>query len=164
MLKLAIVGHARHGKDTVCEILASKYNVTFTSSSAYCCKCVIYPVLKDKYCYTSDWECYVDRVNHRAEWFDLISAYNADDPARLGKEILEHNGIYCGIRSAEELLALKSQGLVDLVIWVDASKRLPPEDSSSITIDKSMADIILDNDGSLEELNAAVCKLPVTRG
>jgi len=38
-LKLLIIGHGRHGKDTVCEILRDKYNLqVFESSSRFCSK------------------------------------------------------------------------------------------------------------------------------
>ena len=42
-------------------------------------------------------------------------------------------------------------GLFDLIIWVDASERLPKEPSTSFNIDKSCADIIVENNGTLEE-------------
>ena len=35
-----------------------------------------------------------------------------------------------------------------LIVWVDASERLPLESSNSCNIDKSCADIIIDNNGS----------------
>ena len=34
-------------------------------------------------------ECFEDRVNHRSEWFDLITNYNKEDRTRLTKEILK---------------------------------------------------------------------------
>ena len=43
--KLIIIGHGRHGKDTVCEILRDKYNFKFISSSQYCSEKVIFPIL-----------------------------------------------------------------------------------------------------------------------
>ena len=41
--------------------------------------------------------------------------------------------------------------MFDLVIWVDASNRLPLEDKESFNIDKSCAHIILDNNGTYNE-------------
>jgi hypothetical protein len=32
--------------------------------------------LKEKYGYADEEECYADRHNHRAEWYDAICAYN----------------------------------------------------------------------------------------
>ncbi len=43
------------------------------------------------------------------------------------------------------------QGLFDVIIWVDASERLPLEDPSSFDIDKTCADIIIENNGTYDE-------------
>ena len=40
--KLLVIGHGRHGKDTVCEILRDHYGYTFESSSQFCSKLFIY--------------------------------------------------------------------------------------------------------------------------
>ena len=47
--KLLVIGHGRHGKDTVCEILRDKYGYSFESSSQFCSKLFIYEMLKKKY-------------------------------------------------------------------------------------------------------------------
>ena len=65
-LKLLVIGHGRHGKDTVCEILRDRYGYTFESSSKFCSKLFIYNDLKNKYNYLNEEECYADRHNHRA--------------------------------------------------------------------------------------------------
>ena len=49
--KLLVIGHGRHGKDTVCEILEKNYNYSFESSSRFCSKLFIYNDLKEKYGY-----------------------------------------------------------------------------------------------------------------
>jgi hypothetical protein len=52
-----------------------------------------------------------------------------------------------------------NQGLFDLIVWVDAGERLPHEDASSFNIDKSCADIIVENNGSYEEFVDKVIRL-----
>ena len=47
-LKLLIIGHGRHGKDTVSEILHDNYGYSFESSSQFCSKLFIFNDLKDK--------------------------------------------------------------------------------------------------------------------
>ena len=111
--------------------------------------------------------CYNDRRNHRSQWRDLICAYNQEDPARLGREIFMHYDIYNGIRSRREFTALQDADLIDVVLWVDASKRLP--DSSDVTMELTTedADHIIDNNGSLAELKlslAALCATNLIRG
>lgn len=150
--KLIIIGYGRHGKDTVCDILKEKYNFNFISSSQYCSEKVIFPILSPMYGYKTTDECYNDRHNHRKEWYDLIANHNADDPSRLGKDILSEYDIYCGLRRKEELQSLIYQDVCDYVIWVDASKRLPPEDESSCTVTQSMADYTIDNNLDYDNL------------
>lgn len=150
--KLIIIGYGRHGKDTVCDILRDKYGFNFMSSSQFCNEKVLFPILAPLYGYKSLDECYEDRHNHRKEWFDLIAEHNIDDPARLGKELFSEYDIYCGLRRKEELEALSDQNVADYIIWVDASKRLPPEDESSCTVTQDMADFTIDNNGDYDTL------------
>ncbi|MDS1821113.1 hypothetical protein QX249_10615 [Vibrio parahaemolyticus] len=51
----------------------------------------------------------------------------------------------------DEFMALKNGGLIDLIIWVDASERLPPESSNSMKLSKEDADIIISNNGNKAE-------------
>lgn len=155
-MKLLIIGHARHGKDTVSELLVDVLGLKFRSSSDFANERAVYPVLAPKHGYTSLEECYQDRVNHRREWYNLIRSYNGDDPSRLAREVMQENDIYCGMRHREEFEACRREGVFDHVIWVDASERLPQEsaDSMSLTIDD--ADIVVDNNGSFEDLKAAI--------
>lgn len=156
MLNLLVIGHARHGKDTVCEILRDKYGYKFMSSSEYCAEHVVFPILGPIYGYHTWQDCFVDRSNHRAEWFNIIREYNGKNPARLGLEIFATYNIYCGLRNAEEMRALKLEKAYDVAIWVDASERVPAEDSSSNTITRDMADYSLSNNGTIEELQESI--------
>lgn len=158
-LKLMVIGHGRHGKDTVKNLMANCLNITGCDSSWFVCEEAVFPLLKDKYGYATPEECYNDRHNHRSEWFDAICAFNADDKAALAKRLFAKHDIYCGLRNAEEFKAAKNAHLFHLAIWVDASDRLPPEDESSCTVTKAMADIVIDNNGTEEELVTKVLRL-----
>ena len=150
--KLLVIGHGRHGKDTVCEILQKNYNYSFESSSQFCSNLFIYDMLKDKYGYNSQEECYADRHNHRAEWYDAICDYNKTDGARLGREIFKTHDIYCGLRNKREYFAMKNTGVFDYAIWGDRSDHLPPESKDSMSLEQWMADFTIDNNGTLNEL------------
>jgi hypothetical protein len=158
-LKLLVIGHGRHGKDTVCEMLRDKYGYSFESSSQFCSKLFIYNDLKDKYGYANEEECYNDRHNHRAEWYDAICDYNVPDPARLGREIFKAHDIYCGLRNKKEFHAMKNTGVFDYAIWVDRSDFLPPENKNSMSLEQWMADYTIDNNGTLEDLEFNVKQL-----
>ena len=154
-MNLLIIGYAQHGKDDLanmlCDITGSMLK---KSSSELAMELFIFDALKDKYGYATIEDCYNDRSNHRAEWFDLIADYNKDDPARLAKKLIEGSNIYVGMRRRAELIACRAQGLFDAVKWVDASKRKPPEDSSSMELCPEDADYIVDNNGSLSDLRS----------
>ena len=150
--KLLVIGHGRHGKDTVCEILRDKYNYTFESSSKFCSKLFIYDDLKDKYGYTNEEECYADRHSHRAEWYNAICDYNVPDAATLGREMFDAYDIYCGLRNKREFFAMQNTGVFDYCIWVDRSKYLMPESKDSMSLEQWMADFTIDNNGTLDDL------------
>lgn len=156
MERLVVMGHGRHGKDTVCELLRDRYGFKFVSSSEFVAEEAVFPVLRERYGYATLEECYADRHNHRSEWYDLISEYNEFDAARLGRKLFEQYDIYCGIRNRRELNAIKREKLCDCVIWVDASRRLPVEDPTSISVGPDQSEYILDNNGTLEDLEVEV--------
>ena len=156
--KLLIIGHMRHGKDSFAEILNEQFGLKYQSSSQASADIFLYDALKDKYGYKTPEECFEDRVNHRAEWKQMICDYNKDDRAKLAKEILKNSDCYVGMRDREEINECMRQGLFDLIIWVDASERLPLEPASSFDIDKTCADIIIENNGTFEEFKEKVLR------
>lgn len=150
--KVIIIGHGRNGKDSVAEWLSRRFGYTFESSSHYCARRFIYDALRVPLGYSTFEECYADRRNHRATWAALIKSYNAKDPARLAREIYAENDMYVGIRSNLEFEEARNEGLFQLAIWVDASERIEPESKDSFDIDISKADIVINNNGTEEEL------------
>lgn len=171
--KVLVLGHARHGKDTVCEMLSRVYDLTFTSSSLFCAERVIMPAVDKVWL---DWEfkegdvpppgpyasaeaCFADRVNHRAFWYDTIRDFNRPDPTALAAAIYEENDVYCGLRHAAEYHAVFNAGLPDLVVWVDRSEHVAPEGRDSCSVEPWMAHHVIDNNGSLEDLERNVRSL-----
>lgn len=160
--KVLILGHARHGKDTVAEMLRDQHGYTFSSSSHFCAERVMLPYFNAQpgVGYADVNDCYADRVNHRATWFDQIKAYNTPDRSRLAREMLEENDLYVGMRSSDEFEAARS--LFDYVVWVDASGRgVAPEPRDSFDIDFHPSMWLVRNDGTLEDLEAAVKRLAI---
>jgi len=191
--KFLILGHARHGKDTVAEILRDCYGFTFTSSSLFCAEKVIWEAVHnhgdalDRHekagqpgmstltlheelemmkgrGYSSYTECFADRANFRAAWFSLIAAYCYPDKEQLAREIYAENDIYVGIRNTRELNAVLNSGLADVSIWVDAKERIGPEPLSSCTVEPWMAMFTIDNNGTAEDLHRNVHQLMSTLG
>jgi len=156
--KLLVIGHGRHGKDTVSEILCQDFGLSFISSSMFACKKFIYYDLKEKYQYKSIEECYNDRHNHRSEWYNAIASYCKNDPAQLGKDIFSEHDIYCGLRNVREFTEMQKEKVFDACIWVDRSLHLPSENNLSMTLMPQMAGHIIDNNKSLEDLKFEVKK------
>lgn len=164
--RIILVGHGRHGKDTAAEILRDRYGYRFTSSSLFCAEMVMmgafHAVGKT---YEAPEFCFEDRHgnspeagDHRTFWFENIKTFCTPDKARLARAIFAEHDMYVGIRDREELFAAQQLGNV-VTIWVDASNRLPPEQGSSMNIEPSMADQVLDNNGTLEDLSANLERL-----
>ena len=191
--KLLVIGHARHGKDTVAEILQRDYGLQFTSSSLFCAEKIVFEGLKDHKALVAQhlaagepgmpvdefeeelnmmWDqgyadaeaCFNDRFNFRVAWFSIIAGYCYPDRARLAREIYAENDIYVGIRNPREFYAVVNSGLVDLVLWVDASDRVDPEPMSSMRLQPWMAQATIDNNGTAEELEHNVHVLMDTLG
>jgi hypothetical protein len=160
--KLCILGYGRHGKDTVCEMLVESHGLRFQSSSMFCAETVMMPYFQSIGIeYDSVEACYADRHsgNNRAVWYDQIRDYNDPDLSRLARGLLADNDVYCGMRSADELVGCVKAGVFDAIIWVDRSQHVPMEDASSCTVTPGMADYILDNNGSLEDLERNLAEL-----
>jgi hypothetical protein len=155
--KLLVIGHGRHGKDTVCEILRDDYGFSFISSSRFVLDEAIW----------NDWgasryadkeACYADRGNNRALWFNMIAAYNTPDKTRTVTGMLAQGySIYCGLRSRDELNATRH--LFDKIVWVDRSLSLSSEVSSSMELNEQDATHLLDNNGALHDLKRNVERL-----
>ncbi len=155
--KIFVIGHGRHGKDTVGEIIQEICGLTFESSSMFCAEHVVTPWLeKLGITYDSLDECYEDRVNHRMEWYDAIRDFNKEDESKLSAAIFNKYDMYVGIRSRVEFLAARH--LSDLSIWVEASTRVPQVDPTCKILPTD-CDIIIDNNGTEEELREKMVRL-----
>jgi hypothetical protein len=140
-------------------MLRDRYGYSFESSSQFCSRLFIFDQLKDQYGYVTEEECYADRHNHRAEWYNAICAYNVPDASTLGRKIFQEHDIYCGLRNKKEYHAMRNTGVFDYAIWVDRSDHLPKEDPTSMSLQQWMADFTIDNNGTLSELEFNVDQL-----
>ncbi len=157
-MKLFIIGHGRHGKDTAAEFIEAKCGLTFESSSMFCAEKVVRPWLKKHLSLTYDTldECYADRHNYRVEWYTAIKEYNTPDRSRLARAIFAEYDMYVGIRDRDEFLAAKQ--FSDLSIWVDAAERKDYVDPTCKVL-RSDCDIIMENNDTEEDLKEKVNRL-----
>jgi hypothetical protein len=54
---------------------------------------------------------------------------------------------------------MRNTGVFDYAIWVDRLDHLPPEPPTSMSLEIWMADYVIDNNGSLEELERNIDQL-----
>lgn len=153
--KLLIIGHATHGKDTCAEFLEA-YGFRCMASSTFATRQVMLPYFAHiGVVYPNEEACYRDRVHHRSTWFQQIEAYNSPYWDRMTREMFDQGyDVYIGMRSRKEFE--KSRPLFDKVFWVDASKRLPMEPTTSNELTPQDADAIIDNNGTLDQLKRNV--------
>lgn len=153
--RICIIGHKRHGKDELALHLTNICNLKQSGSSEVAMQVFLLDKMREKFGVQTVEEA-MDYKNKNDEarifMFDEICNYNLHDPSRLTKEILKVSDIYVGMRSNREMEACLSEGLFDLVIWVDASMRMPEESTSSFNISRKYADVIIDNNGSKMDL------------
>ena len=152
---IAVCGSGGHGKDTVSDYIAKETLLRYReSTSEFSVRQIVFPVLSEKYGYKTVQECWDDRRNHRSEWAALIWAYNSESPTgvRLYQEMIPNNDIINGCRNDAEFAICKQLRIFDKSIWVDASKRLPVEDSTSCQITATSCDFVVDNNGTIAEL------------
>lgn len=152
---LLLLGYARHGKDTVAEMLRDKHGFRFVSSSEFVGREIIWENW-GKIRYPDFETMFEDRVNWRVQWMEMIALYNTPDKAKTARTMLSRGyDMYVGMRRLDELNSARS--LFDYVVWVDRSKHLPPETGSmDITRENAQPDYVIDNNGTLEDLERNV--------
>ena len=154
---ILILGHARHGKDEVAILLNELCGFNYVSSSEKALP-YIFPALQLIKGYKTEQEALEDKFDNRDLWKVLIKLLNVFDKAALCKDILSVVNIYVGLRCELEFEEVLTQGLFDVIIWVDGSKRKPLEPSMKIQYDSNLM-YLLDNNGNKEELLVNVKKM-----
>jgi hypothetical protein len=80
----------------------------------------------------------------------------ARDPAKIIRLHLESADIVPGIRGDVELAQAKSEGLLDLVVWIE-NERVPRD--PTVDFDRGYADICIDNNTTLDVFQARLARL-----
>lgn len=156
-----VLGHGGHGKGAFCKLLTQLYGAECLSSSLAALP-HIWPALQAAQRYDFDaapWRsadaAYAQRADNRWLWRELIRLYNTPDKTTLTREILSRADVYDGMRCAEEFAA--SRHLFDYVVWVDAAARVGTVDRT-LTISRDVADLVIDNNGTLDDLRGAAVR------
>ncbi len=155
MKRVLFVGHAQHGKDTACEVLAAATGWTNAgTTSLYLAKHVAARLG------ISVEDAYAQRRRSEADrmlWRQIGDEVRQTDPALLVRDALAVGPITGGCRGLPEIEAVRREGLVDLIVWVDASKRKPWD--VTMEFGPEHADVIVNNNGSEEEFQWRIRRL-----
>src|SRR5687768_11374502 len=112
--KIAICGPGRSGKDTAAEWFAGHTVLRFGRTTSE----VIAPHAAARLGLPVD-VAFAQRHADRQLWFAIGVELQQSDPAYLVRETLRDAEISVGLRSRDELAAVRGERLVDLVAWID---------------------------------------------
>ena len=154
-MKIVVIGHKQHGKDTLAELITKHSNLRCSGSSVKALELFLFDILADKYGYKTIEEAYEDRDSCRQDWFESIAKYNTPDPTKLARQIMEENDIYVGIRNPIELDACLEEGVFNFVIGIFDPRKPLEGLSNKIDVHK-YSDLLITNDGNLQELEEKV--------
>lgn len=160
-MKILILGDARHGKDTVADLISKHTGLTSLASSVAALDIFLFDTLRNKYNlkYNSVQEAYEDRVNHRDIYYNEICDFNKDDKTRLVREIQKRADIYTGLRSKEEVEQAIEEGLFDLIIGVNNPRKGREPLSSNTASAEMYSHVMIQNDGTLLDLEEKIMLL-----
>lgn len=154
-MKICVIGHKGHGKDTVADLISKHSNLRCTGSSVRALEIFLFDILKEKHGYKTIEEAYEDRDSCRQDWFDAIQAYNTPDKTKLATQIMQDSDVYIGMRDNEELQACLQEGVFDIVIGVLDPRKPKEVGSNKINVEKS-SNLLITNDGDLQDLESNV--------
>lgn len=163
---ILVLGHGGHGKGELCKLLTELYGADCLSSSQAALP-HIYPALNEISLewvgepFASPEHAYARRGLARGVWKQLITLLNTPDKTTLAREVLSRADVYDGMRCADEFAA--SRHLFDYVVWVDAAARVGTVDPT-LTISRDVADLVIDNNGTLDDLRGAAVRLGERQG
>jgi len=149
--RILFVGHGGAGKDTACEHLAAVTglrNAGTTSKylAGYVARKLGLPV---DVAYARRRES--DEM--RELWYRAGNELRANGPSTLVRMALEHGEITGGVRDLEEILAVRREGLVDIIVWV-SSDRVRPDPTVKFT--ERECDLTIPNHWAIDEFHRRI--------
>ena len=152
--KILFVGHGRAGKDTACEHFAEITGLRNAgTTSKYLCAYVAAKLglsVEDAYARRHESD------EMRTVWYHSGNELRANGPTTLVRMALEHGEITGGVRDLAEIIAVREEGLVDLVVWVD-NNRVKPD--PTVTFSRKDCDVVVENHWTIEEFHGRLRRL-----
>lgn len=140
------VGMGRAGKDTACEYLAE---ITTLRNAGTTSKYLAEYVAQKKGLPVE--VAYARRHESdetRKFWYDAGNELREEGPTTLIRRALAHGEITGGVRAYDEIVAARSEGLIDIIVWV-ANDRVATDDTVMFT--ERECDLVIPNHWGLDE-------------
>lgn len=154
-LKIAIYGPSGAGKDATALWLSRNSILLYRYPTSR----IIVPKAA-RMLQMTDEEAYRRRHEFRHLFRHLGDEMRRDDPAHLARECLKGGDILVGVRARVEAEAVRAEGLVDLSIFI--RRDVPPD--PTLEFDSSLCDLVIENDGTLDDLHAKLRRLAGAMG
>lgn len=156
MMRLLLVGHGEHGKDSAGEYLSQITTLRYAgSTSNFLAKYVAAETGQ-----TVE-RAFATRREHRQQWYDIGRRLRESDPGILIRESLAVADIAAGCRDLEEIIACREQRMVDLIVWI-ANRNKP--DDPTVKFGSEVADIVVENHWGLSEFQGRLRRLAKSLG
>lgn len=141
--KIALCGPGRSGKDECAKWFSANTPLRFGRSTSQ----VIAPYVAERLGVSVP-EAFARRHEDRELWFSVGNELRLHDPTFLVRECLRDGEIVVGLRNRDEMIAARSQRLIDLFVWIS---RDVPHDQTQ-TYGPELCDIEIENRGTLADL------------
>lgn len=154
-MKILVLGYTGSGKTTAAEILAELLNTRSLNTSDQ--------LIEDFAVSIGTTPKFIleHKPEYREQLFKFGRAKQAIDPLYPQVQQLAVASILTGLRNPNEIEAAREHRLYDMIIWVNR-----PEIEAGVTdkLNPNHADLIIENNGSIEELREQLKQLLRSRG
>ncbi len=152
---VCVLGHGRHGKDETLKALERLTGLKNAGPTSL----YLAEHMGQKLGLSTE-EAYARRHESpemRNEWYEEANRLRDGDPSFLARKALAVGPLTGGLRDDKEVAGCRAEGLFDLIIWVRNPRK--PEDDKTVKFGPDVADFILLNDGTVQDLEDKVARI-----
>ena len=141
-VRVLLVGHGQAGKDEAGNWLQNNCNCKYGGSTSVFLTRHVAAVTGEP-----EEQCYVNRRQNRELWWRVGRQLRDNDPGCLVREALAQGNVIAGVRDKCEVVTARSQGLVDVIVWIENPRVLA---DPTVEFTASDCDLVILNDQDLK--------------
>lgn len=149
--KILFVGYGRAGKDEAASYVSAKTQLRYAGSFSWAALPHMAEFLGQHPQVAWD-----NRHKHRELWKTELDRLRTVDQCFLARKVLATGEVTAGLRDKAEIDAVKAEKLFDHIIWI-TRPGIPVD--PTVTFSPVDCDILIHNDGTLEQFHASLDKL-----